>query len=61
MHKDTSDMSADIMNRVFKSINSPQYKLFHTTQLRHTSPFSTDPICNICKRTESASYLEPKI
>ena len=60
-YKDTSDMSADIMNRVFESINTPHYKLFHITQLRHTSHFSTDPIRNICNGTESASYLEPKI
>ena len=61
MYKDASDMSADIMNWVFKSINTPHYKLFHITPLRHTSHFSTYPIRNICNGTESASYLGPKI
>ena len=50
VYKDASDMLADIMNWVFKSINTPHYKLFHIT-----------PIRNIFNGTESASYLEPKI
>ena len=54
-------MWANIMNRVFKSINTPHYKLFHITSLRHTLHFSADPIRNICNETESASYLGLKI
>ena len=48
-------MSPNIMNRVFKSRNTPHYNL------RHTSYFSTDPIHSVYDSVESASYLGPKI
>ena len=43
------------MNRIFKSRNTPQYNL------RHTSHFSADPIHSAYNGTETASYLGPQI
>ena len=48
-------MSTDIMNGVFELRNIPHYSL------RHTFHFFTDPIQSVYNRTESASFLGPKI
>ena len=55
MYKVANDMSPEIMNEVFKLRNTLRYNL------RHTSLFSTEPIHGVFNRTESASYLGPKI
>ena len=55
MQKVANDMSPDIMNEVSKLRNSLHYNL------RHTLHFSTDPIHSVYNRTESTSYLGPKI
>ena len=55
MFKVANDMSPDIINGVFKLINVSHYNL------RHTSYFSIDPIHSVYNRTESVSYLGPKI
>ena len=55
MYKVANNMSPDILNEVFKLRNTPHYNL------QHTSHFSADPIHNVYNRTESASYLGPKI
>ena len=55
MYKVANDMSPDIINGVFKLRNTPNYNLWQT------SHFSTDSIHSVYNRTESVSYLEPKI
>ena len=55
LYKVANDMSPEIMNEVFKLRNTPHYNL------RHTSLFSTEPIHSTFTRSESASYLGPKI
>ena len=55
MYKVANDMSPDIMNEVFKLRNTLHYNL------GHTSHFSTDTVHSVYNKTESKSYLGPKI
>ena len=55
MYKVDTNMSANIVNGVFKLKNTPNYNL------RLTSHFFTDLIHSTCNGTGSASYLRPHI
>ena len=55
MLKVANHMSPNIINGVFRLRNAPRYNL------QYSSHFSTDPIHSDYNRTESASYLGPKI